>query len=553
MPTNKFPKHRGAFLLATPLVAVALAFAIYWPALHGPFVSDDALFIVLNPWTSTLSLASVAEMFHPFGEARTASNYAPFHLLASAVERRMFGDELFGYHVVNVFIHALNATLLVALLLSSKLPRVLAIFGGLVFLVHPANVEAVAWISQLKTNASLAFALGAVLAFRRNPAVATALFLAGLLTKASAAAALPMAAALAWSDAGQDRGDGREDKGWAPWRWLAVWLILLVVFAVPHYVAIHPRGTVEVPAYADAGVHLRTIASIGTRYVVMAYTSLGVAYGQEHPPVMSALDPGWIAALPLAGFFLWRIAVSLRRKSEEAIYWIGAAAGFAPISQLLPFLHPTADRYIYFILPGLIGGSLFLLNRGWAARVNVTDQRHNARSRRFQYAATAIGLGVLALFGAESRERAHLWSDREFLSLDSARQFPEGRTAVFLQARQAAATGDAVASVALLRRATELGGDQLQFDPAFRSIANDPGFRALSRELTGQHIARMASFGRLMQRELSTLAAAHVHRGEFREAERALEEAIQRGGIMRQELESDLDWVRGMRATIKGG
>jgi hypothetical protein len=550
---NEILEHRGALLLATSLVAVVLALAIYWPSLHGPFVSDDALFIVLNPWTSTLSLESVAEMFRPFGEARTASNYAPLHLLASAVERRMFGDELFGYHVVNIFIHAVNATLLIALLLSSRLPRVLAIFGGLIFLVHPANVEAVAWISQLKTNASLALALGAVLAFRRNPGVATALFLAGLLTKASAAAALPMAAALAWSEAGQDGASGQEDWGRAPWRWLAIWLLLLVVFAVPHFGAIHPRGTIEVPAYVDLCVHLRTIASIGTHYLVMAYTGLGVAYGQEYPPVMSAVDPGWIAALPLAGFFLWRIAVSLRGKSQEAVYWIGAAAGFVPISQMLPFLHPTADRYLYFILPGLIGGSLLLLNRVWKARLDAMDLGHAARSRGFRYAAIAVGLAVVALFGARSWERAHLWSDRELLMSDSARQFPEGRTAVFLRARQAASTGDAATSVALLRRAIELGGDQLQFDPAFRPIANDPVFRVLSRELASQHIARMASFGRLMQRELSTLAAAHFDRGEFRQAERALEEAIRRGGIMRLQLESELDWVRRTRERIKGG
>ena len=132
-----------AFFLLTWLGGTALALAVYWPALHGPFISDDALFIVLNPWTSTLSLESLLEMFHPWGEARTASNYAPLHLLASALERALFGADTFGYHVVNVLIHALNATLLVALLISSRLPRAPALFGGFLFLVHPANVEAV--------------------------------------------------------------------------------------------------------------------------------------------------------------------------------------------------------------------------------------------------------------------------------------------------------------------------------------------------------------------------------------------------------------------------
>jgi hypothetical protein len=49
---------------------------------------------------------------------------------------------------VNVVLHALNASLLVALLQRSKVPRFAAIAIGAIFLLHPANVEAVAWISN---------------------------------------------------------------------------------------------------------------------------------------------------------------------------------------------------------------------------------------------------------------------------------------------------------------------------------------------------------------------------------------------------------------------
>ena len=329
-------------------------------------------------------------------------------------------------------------------------------------------------------------------------------------------------------------------------------MILLVLFSVPQYMAIHPRGTTEVAVYEDWGVHLRTIASIGTHYLVMAYTSLGVAYAQEYPPVLSHFDRGWIAAFPVAGFFLWRILASLCRRSEEAVYWLGAAAGYAPVSQLLPFLHPVADRYLYFVLPGLIGGTLLLLRQFLVARSASWARTKTARSSTLRGVAIAGAISVLLLFGVQSMGRAKLWSDRELLLLDSARHFPEGRTAVFLQAKQAAAQGDAVTCVALLRRATQLGGDQLQFDPAFWPIAHEPIFRELARDLAGRYIARVASWGRPMQRELSTLAAAHFDRGEFREAERALEVAIRRGGMMKPRLELELEWVRQMRAEIEG-
>ena len=51
----------------------------------------------------------------------------------------------------------------------------------------------------------------------------------------------------------------------------------------------------------------------------------------------------------------WR---TLARRELEAAFWVAAAASFAPVSQVFPFLNPVADRYLYCILPGLIGGAL---------------------------------------------------------------------------------------------------------------------------------------------------------------------------------------------------
>ena len=60
-------------------------------------------------------------------------------------------------------VHALNATLLLALLNSSGIPRFWAILGSVFFALHPANVETVAWISQLRTLLAFSCALSALL------------------------------------------------------------------------------------------------------------------------------------------------------------------------------------------------------------------------------------------------------------------------------------------------------------------------------------------------------------------------------------------------------
>ena len=311
--------------LALCFAFFAVALALYWPALTGPFVSDDVLYIILHPWTAELSLDRTLGILDPTGEARFhQANYAPLHLLLTALERQVFGADPLGYHAVNVFLHAANAAMLTVVFGAVGIAPRAALLGGVLFLVHPANVEAVAWASQLKTNGALALSLAALLTLRRHPLAATLLFSAGLLMKASASVALPVAAALLWSRATPD--DDRRSQ----WRWVLCWALLFALYCVPQISAFQPRGAVVVAAYADPLVHLYTIASIGLRYLLMALTTYGISHTPEHPPVLSILDPWVLCALPVAGLFIWRIAVTLRNRSVESAFWIGAAFAFAP-------------------------------------------------------------------------------------------------------------------------------------------------------------------------------------------------------------------------------
>jgi hypothetical protein len=249
----------GGWPAVWPLLLFALFAAIvlilYRSCLGGEFLSDDYGYIVTNPYTAELSRENVLAIVHPAGRAKFyTANYAPVHLLLTGLEQQIFADDVVGYHLVNLLIHAANAVLLVALLVASGLPRTGALLGGLLFVVHPANVEAVAWISQLKTNGSLALSLAALLALRRHPAIGTLLFALALLTKAAAASALPVAAAFVWAWRGTPGGSPKR------WAWVGAWAVVLGLFAIPQFDAFAHIGGVDVPAYDDRLVQLRTIA-----------------------------------------------------------------------------------------------------------------------------------------------------------------------------------------------------------------------------------------------------------------------------------------------------
>jgi hypothetical protein len=485
-----------------------------------------------NAYVHELSLENLAVILDPRGPATIAIvNYAPLQLLVHALAWRAFGPDTLGHHLVNVVLHAAASVLLVALLAGSGLPRTAALLGGAFFLLHPANVEAVAWISQLKSALALPLSLGALLVHPRRPWLSAALFGLALLAKPTAAFVLPVAALLDWTQRGRVR-----------WTWVLLCSALLAAFALAEFATHQRSGAAETGLYHTPLVLLRTMGAIAMRYLVMAATSWGVSAFHEPPPALSWLDPWWLASLPVLLALGLRVRVLLRRRDPELAWWAWAAVSYAPVSQLFPFLYPMADRYLYFILPGWIGAVLLAGREAFAH----LPPRVAARRAAAPVALVLAGAVLLAC-AARARERAAIWRSDAVLAQDAARHYPDGKVANVLRAKRAALAGDAQATVSALRRAAELGYnryDQLEIDPAYDGVRQAPAFRALVRELAAGWIERGREKPNPTQAELRSIAQAHIARGEVREALAALEQAQARGGPATEAIGAEIEAVR---------
>jgi len=485
-----------------------------------------------------LDRAELPDLLDPFGAAALdVGNYAPLHLLAHAAEWRVFAMDVQGYHAVNLVLHALCATLLLALLESQGIAPRLAVFAAVFFLLHPANVEAVAWISQLKSVLALALVLGALLEFERRPLLATGLFAAALLTKAIAAVALPIAAGFAWS------------RGVAPgarrrWAALGGWALLLALFAVPELATSYRTGRAYATPHADLAAHARFIAWVGWRYLKLAVSGLGTSAFHEPGPVGWA-SPGWLLGL-LAGLALiGRTALSLRRRSPEAGFWIGALAGFAPVSQIVPFYFALADRYLYFMLPWALGGAMLLVQERFPTP--------SARQRRLGF---LLSLPLLAAFAILSHQRAALWRSEQLLLADSARHYPDGGTAYFVRAIVATHEGRPHDAVEALRASADRGYHFMRsFDsePRLARLFERADFQALLREIARRQIAYAEERRFHTPQQLRGIAAAYLVLEDYDRAIEIYEQAIRQGGPLQSVLLDDLQRARERRALARAG
>src|SRR2546426_797174 len=163
-----------ATLTAALFIAVlsAIAFA---PSLQGQFLNwDDERNFLKNPDYRGLGWTQIRWMFG----ATLMGHYIPVTWLTLGMNYVLGGMNPWGYHLVNVLIHAANAVVFFFVArrllaaadggeISAGARLCAATFASLVFAVHPLRVESVAWITERRDVISGLFFLLTVLLYLR--------------------------------------------------------------------------------------------------------------------------------------------------------------------------------------------------------------------------------------------------------------------------------------------------------------------------------------------------------------------------------------------------
>jgi tetratricopeptide (TPR) repeat protein len=388
-----------------PAAAVfVLALAVYAPVRSAEFVNyDDYHYVLENSHVSTgLTLKNAWWAFSAFA----AGNWHPITWISHQLDCSLFGLEPLGPHVVNVLLHATNATLLLLVLFAMTGALWPSVFVAALFAAHPLNVESVAWVSERKNVLSTLLwigTMGTYLRYTRRPSfttyagVALALTL-GLLAKPMVVTLPAVLLLLDWWPLRRFDPDAAD---------AAHRLVVLVREKLPLVLLSIASSVVTVAAQSNAGA-MTTLGQVPAaarianaavsycRYLAHMVWPAGLAVFYPHP--VHALSVATIALaaalLILATLGAW----ALRTKPYYPVGWLWYLGTMVPVIGLVQVgSQAMADRYAYVPLVGIFAAI------AWAAGDFVTAR---PAARPFAFVGAA---GIVLALATLTYRQAGYW------------------------------------------------------------------------------------------------------------------------------------------------
>jgi Flp pilus assembly protein TadD len=423
-----------------PALVAVVAVVLYANTLSNRFALDDIPLVRDNP--NIRSLSGVPALFvspyWPDEEGSAAGLYRPVTLASFSVNRTLTGPDAWGFHLGNVLLHGLAATLAWFALRRTSVVYGTAILGGLLFAVHPIHSEAVANIAGRAELLAAAGVLAAWIAHRRvgeakSPravlgwGIASGIFyLLALLSKESAIAA-PILFLLDDHLRRQHSGS-TSGRVASAMRFLPHAVALTIALSLRFVALGGLRGAEDVffldnpAAFAGRVELLATAVWVQVRYVWLLLwpATLCSDYSYDAIPVVSSLfDLRAAAGLCLILGLVALLVYGWKRCLPIAIGTAVWLLFFLPSSNLL-FASGTimAERLAY--LPSL-GACLVAGHVG----ARLASRIRTGNRERFGVGVVVIAAGlILGALAARTWTRNPVWRDNGSLALHDVNVMP---------------------------------------------------------------------------------------------------------------------------------
>ena len=402
--------HWHYFALGAILAGIVVLWA-YWPSMNGPFLFDDTS---LPFAVSNISTQPLTAFLH---------GQRPLLMASYWLSARLSPDDTWWYHFLNVIIHCVTTVLVFFIVhrllvwanIDESRRGLLAGFAAALFLLHPAQTEAVSYVAGRSDALSvmLAFAAFTVFLYGREEgaswktALAVLLLFGAALTSKEDTIALP--ALLLLTDLWWSKGSHWHGV-WRNWRiYVPMALASLAGIAFFWNLLTHATtagfGLKEFTWYQYFFTEWRAIFV----YLGMFLWPANLTLDWDFPISHNVMEHGaiiWLVILISLMIAAWTV----RRRFPLASYgFFVFLILLAPTSSIMPIKDPVAERRIYFAILGLL--------------LVVVDVLARMKIDRQALAVAALVLVLMAAFATHAR--AELWSDEVAIWEDTVRKSPE--------------------------------------------------------------------------------------------------------------------------------
>ena len=448
----------GEWLLLCFMGVVTLG--LYYPALLAPYcILDDLILescIINNPtWSYVRQLLGIGP--DAFG---VGAYFRPLSDLLFYLIGKVFGLEPAAFHLFNVLIHLANGFLIyfmIKKMCDSHPAKIwLAFTAATLFLVHPVNVEAVAWISGRPAVLSTFFI---VLAFFLHLRVERdfkdwhlwAAALCYLLSLLSYELTAPMSLAFMYWDLDHDPQKGwRKSAGIYYRRWLLYGAVLAtyVLYRLPKGVSepgTEDGGGSMVFTFLEAFLHSPSspVVAIGLYLKKMFWPwPLNFYIDGASPVARPFYLVGGVAFVLVLAWWVWKRTWS----RFWGVWFLCGLLAVLPLSFFGFSWTGMAERYVYLssisfaAFVALLSYKVMAAQPGWAART-----------------VEALTLLLLFVFGIGATMRAALWQSNVALMQDTWEKNPTSARVAYGYGLAVFQAGKEEESIKMWQKAMELG------------------------------------------------------------------------------------------------
>lgn len=381
---------------------------------------DDLPYITNNSAIREISVQNLKAVF----SQSFAGNYAPVQFVSYMIDYAIWENNPFGYFFANIFYHYISGVLLYFLLLRAGCWKWGALFGTAIFLVHPVQVESVAWASQRKNLLAMIFFLSSFhgyISYRERVGNdrlyfyvwSLFAFCLSLLSK-PITVIFPLMLMMYDHLILSLRGSIYTHKDKIPY------FIAAAIIAVFTTYNADSSGRVEYPANAMIVLPLSMLPVLLRYFQLLMCPIPSLQSFMYFPSLRNEIDPIVILSLIVAVALLL-LGHYLYKKNQPCMFWYSLFfLGLIPVSQIVPLVTMMNDRYMYFPMLGVAG---------IVAHLTGSIREKPGMEFWWKFILTIL-VSIVICLSALSYARGKVWRNSISLFSDAVAKYPDNAKAL---------------------------------------------------------------------------------------------------------------------------